>query len=111
MFTVQVDFVSTGGEMRRPIVAALLLVIACVGPQEFGRPINPADASKLTVGVSTLEDAKAIFGEPGNCITGGGNLVTCTWTHSIYDPWNKQQPAKTEMVLLQFKDGKLMQGH
>lgn len=46
------------------LLCVMSLLTACVAPKQSGRPINFAKLERLSVGVSTQETVKEVFGYP-----------------------------------------------
>jgi hypothetical protein len=81
-----------------PAVVALaaLLVGACA--REIGRDFDPDQADKLLVGVSTLDDARKVLGEPLRVFNHGRSSTAKWW-------YLRDTPAGTEAVLLEIRFG------
>lgn len=73
-----------------------MLLTAC--GREIGRDFDPDHADQLLVGVSTLDDAEKLLGEPFRIQIHGRNKTAKWW-------YLRDTPAGTEAVLLEIRFG------
>lgn len=77
-------------------LSAVVLLTAC--GRQIGRDFDPDHADQLLVGVSTLDDAKKLLGQPFRIYIHGRSKTAKWW-------YLRDSPAGTEAVLLEIRFG------
>lgn len=81
-------------------------VLCCLALAGCVKPVDCTTTDKLSVGTSTIQDAKALLGEPANSSPAGNGTTLVRWEYTTHA--NVGGGTFTTMLLTFGQDGKLM---